>query len=109
MLQTQLARGNNGLVKTKFITFGVEADNLKTAKPRLERIEIDILNNFKRLGVQAEPLNGHDRLKLMHDVLHMDEQEPFRFSWDWLAPSGLSVKDFIAPSSLSSNRQQLCC
>ena len=99
MLQTQLARGNNGLVKTKFITFGVEADNLKTAKPRLERIEIDILNNFKRLGVQAEPLNGHDRLKLMHDVLHMDEQEPFRFSWDWLVPSGLSVKDFIAPSS----------
>ena len=99
MLQTQLARGNNGLVKTKFITFGVEADNLKTAKPRLERIEIDILNNFKRLVVQAEPLNGHDRLKLMHDVLHMDEQEPFRFSWDWLAPSGLSVKDFIAPSS----------
>ena len=99
MLQMQLARGNNGLVKTKFITFGVEADNLKTAKPRLERIEIDILNNFKRLGVQAEPLNGHDRLKLMHDVLHMDEQEPFRFSWDWLAPSGLSVKDFIAPSS----------
>ena len=99
MLQTQLARGNNGLVKTKFITFGVEADNLKTAKPRLERIEIDILNNFKRLGVQAEPLNGHDRLKLMHDVLHMDEQEPFRFSWDWLALSGLSVKDFIAPSS----------
>ena len=99
MLQTQLARGNNGLVKTKFITFGVEADNLKTAKPRLERIEIDILNNFKRLGVQAEPLNGHDRLKLMHDVLHMDEQEPFRFSWDWLASSGLSVKDFIAPSS----------
>lgn len=99
MLQTQLARGNNGLVKTKFITFGVEAENLKTAKPRLERIEIDILNNFKRLGVQAEPLTGHDRLKLMHDVLHMDEQEPFRFSWDWLAPSGLSVKDFIAPSS----------
>ena len=99
MLQTQLARGNNGLVKTKFITFGVEAENLKTAKPRLERIEIDILNNFKRLGVQAEPLNGHDRLKLMHDVLHMDEQEPFRFSWGWLAPSGLSVKDFIAPSS----------
>ena len=99
MLQTQLARGNNGLVKTKFITFGVEAENLKTAKPRLERIEIDILNNFKRLGVQAEPLNGHDRLKLMHDVLHMDEQEPFQFSWDWLAPSGLSVKDFIAPSS----------
>ena len=99
MLQNQLARGNNGLIKTKYLTFGVEADGLKAAKPRLERIETDILNNFKRLGVAAEPLNGTERLRLLHGILHMDEQEPFRFSWDWLAPSGLSVKDFIAPSS----------
>ena len=99
MLQNQLARGNNGLIKTKYLTFGVEADGLKAAKPRLERIETDILNNFKRLGVAAEPMNGMERLRLLHRMLHMDEQEPFRFSWDWLAPSGLSVKDFIAPSS----------
>ena len=99
MLQNQLARGNNGLIKTKYLTFGVEAENLRAAKPRLDRVETDILNNFKRLGVTAEPLNGAERLKLMHGMFHMDEQEPFRFSWDWLAPSGLSVKDFIAPSS----------
>ena len=99
MLQNQLARGNNGLIKTKYLTFGVEADNLRAAKPRLERIETDLLNNFKRLGVVAAPLNGFERLHVMHDILRMDEQEPFRFSWDWLAPSGLSVKDFIAPSA----------
>lgn len=99
MLQNQLARGNNGLIKTKYLTFGVEADNLRAAKPRLERIETDLLNNFKRLGVVAAPLNGVERLHVMHDILRMDEQEPFRFSWDWLAPSGLSTKDFIAPSS----------
>ncbi|MGN1346502.1 MAG: VirB4-like conjugal transfer ATPase, CD1110 family, partial [Eubacteriales bacterium] len=69
------------------------------AKPRLERVETDILNNFKRLGVSAEPLNGYERLEVMHGLFHMDEPEPFSFSWDWLAPSGLSVKDFIAPSS----------
>lgn len=95
MLQNQLARGNNGLIKTKYLTFGVEADNLRAAKPRLERIETDLLNNFKRLGVVAAPLNGFERLHVMHDILRMDEQEPFRFSWDWLAPSGLSTKDFI--------------
>ena len=99
MLQNQLARGNNGLIKTKYLTFGVEADNLRAAKPRLERIETDLLNNFKRLGVVAAPLNGFERLHVMHDILRMDEQEPFRFSWDWLTPSGLSTKDFIAPSS----------
>ena len=99
MLQNQLARGNNGLIKTKFLTFGIEAESLKAAKPRLERVETDILNNFKRLGVSADTLNGLERLKLLHDVLHIDQPHPFQFSWDWLAPSGLSVKDFIAPSS----------
>lgn len=99
MLQNQLAKGNNGLTKTKFITYGIEADNLKTAKPRLDRIEIDLLNNFKRLGVAAEPLNGKDRLRLMHGMFHMDTQAPFQFDWKWLAPTGLSTKDFIAPSS----------
>ena len=100
MLQNQLARGNNGLVKTKYLTFGVEAESIKAAKPRLERIETDIINNLKRLGVAVTPLNGAERLRLLYDIFHMDEPEPFRFSWDWLAPSGLSTKDFVAPSSL---------
>ena len=68
-------------------------------KPRLERIETDILNNFKRLGVAARTLDGKERLSQLHAVFHMDEQLPFQFEWDWLAPSGLSTKDFIAPSS----------
>ena len=100
MLQNQLARGNNGLVKTKYLTFGVDAESIQSAKPRLERIETDLLNHFKRLGVSAAPLNGAERLCLLHSIFHMDEPEPFRFSWDWLAPSGLSTKDFIAPTPL---------
>ena len=99
MLQNQLAKGNNGLTKTKFLTFGIDADSIKTAKPRLERIEMDVMNNFKRLGVASAPMDGMERLRLLHGIFHMDGQTPFRFSWDWLAPSGLSTKDFIAPSS----------
>ena len=98
MLQNQLARGNNGLIKTKYLTFGIEADSFTAAKPRLERIETDILNNFKRLGVSAESLDGKKRLEQLHSIFHMDEQIPFRFEWDWLVSSGLSTKDFIAPS-----------
>ena len=101
MLQNQMAKGNNGLVKTKFLTFGIEADSIKIAKPRLERLELDILNNFKRLGVAAEALDGKARLGLMHDIFHMDTREPFCFEWDWLPLSGLSTKDFIAPSSFA--------
>ena len=101
MLQNQLERGNNGLVKNKYITFGIEAESYKTAKPRLERLETDILNNFRKLGVKAEPLDGKARLALMHGIFHIDGQEQFKFDWKLLAPSGLSVKDFIAPSSFA--------
>lgn len=44
-------KGNNGLVKTKYITFGIEAEPIKEAKPKLERIETDIISNFKVMGV----------------------------------------------------------
>ena len=98
MLKNQLEKGNNGLEKCKYITFSIEADNLAAAKARLSRIETDVLNNFKVLGVTARPMNGQERLNVLHGIFH-PEGEPFRFSWDWLVPSGLSTKDFIAPSS----------
>ena len=101
MLQNQLERGNNGLVKSKYLTFGIEAESYKTVKPRLERLELDILNNFRKLSVKAEPLDGKARLALMHGIFHIDGQEPFHFDWKLLAPSGLSVKDYIAPSSFA--------
>ena len=35
MLQNQLTKGNNGLIKRKYITFGIEADSLRMAKAKL--------------------------------------------------------------------------
>lgn len=100
MLKKQLAQGNNGLTKTKYLTFGIEADSMKLAKPRLLHVETDLLNNFRRLGVHAHTLNGKERLYLMHAMFHMGEGDTdrFRFDWKWLVESGLSVKDFIAPT-----------
>ncbi len=98
MLKNQLAKGNNGLVKSKYVTFGIEADSLKTAKSRLERIEADILANFKVLGVAARPLSGLERLEVLHGQFHPDGQEKFRFDWKDVAKTGVSTKDAIAPS-----------
>ena len=103
MLKKQLAQGNNGLTKTKYLTFGIEAETMRQAKPKLEHVETDLLNNFKRLGVSAKVLNGRDRLHLMHDMFHMGDDDKFHFDWKWLVSSGLSVKDFIAPTSFAFN------
>ena len=104
IIEVQQAKGNNGIVKTKYLTFGIDADNIRSAKPRLERIETDILNNFKRLGVSAEVLSGQERLRVLHDILRMDTPEPFTFRWEDLPRSGLSTKDYISPSSFLFNR-----
>ena len=99
MLKEQLEKGNNGLVRTKYITFAIEADSIRIARPKLERIEADILNNFKVLGVVAYPLNGVERLRLMYEFFNPDSQTPFDFSYDMVLKSGMSTKDFIAPTS----------
>ena len=78
MLENQL-KGNNGLLRTKYITFGIEADSIREAKPKLERIESDILNNFKILGVSAYPLNGEERLQIMYETFNQDSKVPFHF------------------------------
>ena len=101
MLKGQLSKGNNGLTKTKYITFGVEADSLKEAKPRLERIEADVLANFKTLGVRAHSLNGYERLAVLHKMFHPADNQKFRFAWDAICKTGLSSKDFIAPDSFT--------
>ena len=104
MLKNQLSKGNNGLVKSKYITFGIEAESLKVARPRLERIEADILNNFKVLGAQAHPLNGVNRLEIMYHVFNQDRIEPFRFNYKMLPQTGLKTKDFIAPTSFNFSK-----
>ena len=99
MLHNQLAKGNNGLLKSKYITFAIEADNLAMARPKLERIETDILNNFKVLGVTAYPLNGVERLKVLYETLNPETETPFTFTYDQVLKTGLGTKDYIAPTS----------
>ena len=108
MLKGQLARGNNGLTKTKYITFGINASSMKEAKPKLLHVETNLQNNFKRIGVQSKALNGKERLQLMHAMFHMGEpDERFAFDWKWLVESGLSVKDFIAPSAFAFPKNRI--
>lgn len=101
VLKTQLAKGNNGLMRKKYVTFGIEAENVRVAKPRLERIETDVMNNLKAMGVSSHPLSGYERLKLLYQTMNPDLQEPFLFNFDMVARTGLSTKDFIAPTSFN--------
>ena len=99
MLKTQIAKSNNGIVRSKYITFGLPADGIAEAKPRLERVESDVIGNLSRLGVPCEVLDGRDRLAVLHGQMHPGSREPFRFSWKDIPKTGMGTKDFIAPDS----------
>lgn len=99
VLRQQLSKGNNGLQRKKYITFGITAENLKDARPRLERLETDIRNHLKAMGVSSRSLSGFERLKILYSTFNEETDEPFIFNYDLVERTGLSTKDFIAPTS----------
>ena len=76
MLKNQIAKSNNGIERSKYITFGLPAEGIAEARPRLERVEADVTGNLKRLGVPSAPMDGQD-----------------------IPRTGMGTKDFIAPDS----------
>ena len=102
MLLSQSSKGNNGLSKSMYLTFTIEAEDLKQAKSRLERIEMEVLNNFKQMGVKAYVLDGEERLKVIHDILNPNDR--LVFSFEDLKYSGLTTKEYIVPPSFNFSK-----
>ena len=102
MLLSQSSKGNNGLSKAMYLTFTIKAEDLKQAKSRLERIELEVLSNFKQFGVKAYVLDGKERLKVLHDILNPNDK--FIFSFEDLKHSGLTTKEYIVPTSFNFSK-----
>ena len=107
MLKGQIAKSNNGIERSKYITFGLPAESVTDARPRLERVEADVMGNFKRLGVPSVPMDGRERLALLHGQMHPGSREPFRFSWQDIPRTGMGTKDFIAPDSFDFRQSRI--
>ena len=101
MLRNQLERGNNGLVRLKYLTFGVTEKQTSTAKSRLHHLEAELIGNFKRMGVKAYGLNGYERLEVLHRAFNPNADNKFMFDWKARVRTGMSTKDAIAPSSFN--------
>ena len=97
MLKKQAAKGNNGIIKSKYLIFGIECKDYKEAKAKMVSIEADVIKNFMNLGTHARSLDGKERLRVLHEYFNQDTMEPFHFSFKELSESGKSVKDYIAP------------
>lgn len=99
MLKVQNTKGNNGILKSKYLVFGIEAKNKDEALSKLNTIEADITKNLRSLGTSVRSLDGKERLLVLHDFFNQGNISPFRFSFKDMAESGHMVKDYVAPSA----------
>ena len=82
MLKKQAAKGNNGIIKSKYLIFGVESNGYKEAKSRLNNIEKDVIRNFRR-----KPR------KWNRQIWKQSRQNLERTIWMWLQISGQRQKN----------------
>ena len=101
MLVNQFARGTNNLKKERYLTFGIHAADYKTAKLKLAKISKQIEKHLKKLGSRCRVMDGYERLELLFRIFHPATAEKFLWNFDMPVNTGLSSKDFIAPSSFS--------
>ena len=84
--------------RDRFLTFCCEAESYEQAKIKLLRVEEDLAMSFKAMGCEVEPIDGLERLRLVHSCTK--PRAPFSFKYTELLESNLTTKDFIAPNSM---------
>lgn len=99
MLADKAMKGQNSIIREKYITLTTQSDSYESAVMQFSRLEVDIMGRLKSLGCEVYPLNGLERLELIQRILKPTEK--FTFSYDYLLESNLTTKDFIAPHSLN--------
>ena len=79
MLKKQSAKGTNGIIKSKYFVFGIDAADLKEARAKLMNIEKDVIRNLNAMGTNAHSLDGKERLRVLHEYFNQGSLEPFHF------------------------------
>ena len=101
MLVGQFAKGTNNLKKERYLTYGIYAKDYKNAKLKLSKISKQIEKYLHKFNSRSRILNGYERLELLFRIFHPATKKKLMWNWDMPVKTGLSSKDFIAPSSFS--------
>ena len=101
MLVRQFAKGTNNLKKERYLTYGIHEKSYKSAKLKLAKISKQLEKYLHKFNSRCRVLNGYERLELLFRIFHPATKEKLLWNWDMPVKTGLSSKDFIAPSSFS--------
>lgn len=110
IMAMQMKAGNNNMRVEKCLVVTVDAPEPMEALLRFHKLDIEICDNFRKMGVTARVVSTTERLAYFHDKFRPGHEGQFRINYDFLKNEGLSEKDYIAPPSFDfskSNSMQI--
>lgn len=77
MLKDKMEKGQNGIIRKKYLTVTLQAPDLETARGKFTAIDLELMNAFKKIGSVITPLTSNDRVNLLKDIFKsVDDKIP---------------------------------
>lgn len=99
ILKRQMVAGNNDIQQNKYVTVTIDSDSPYEALLRFHKIDVEVINNLKKIGSDGSVMSTDKRLALLHDKMRKGREGEFRVDYNFLKEQGVSSKDYVAPSS----------
>lgn len=75
MLIEKMEQGQNGIIRSKYLTVTVQATDLDTAKAKFTSIDLEVINAFKKIGSIIKPMTSNERIVLLKDIFRSVDVE----------------------------------
>lgn len=101
IMDRAMDKSRKNIRQSIYFTLSLSAESPYEANQRFGRIERNISNHLKTIGSACHMMTTTERLELIHDKMRSGKEGTFHIDYDFLERSGLSSKDYVAPTSFS--------
>lgn len=95
----QMTAGHNNMKVEKYLVITIDAAEPYEAILRFRKMDSEVVDNLRKLGVYAKRISTTERLAYFHDKFRPGQEGQLRVDYDFLKQNNLSEKDYISPPS----------
>ena len=100
IIEEKIREGRQGIEQERYLTITIERKNFEEAKAQFPTIEATVHKAFSELGTDIIPLDGNERLKVLHNFYHLGEEDTFDFDIKNAAKVGADFRNDLCNGML---------
>ena len=100
IIEEKIREGRQGIEQERYLTITIERKNFEEAKAQFATIEATVHKAFSELGTDIIPLDGNERLKVLHNFYHLGEEDTFDFDIKNAAKVGADFRNDLCNGML---------